>query len=75
MEKGEQITVMPKPNKAMEPTASRRTIQLSTSSIHQSAATCALARGGSSLFSLDPAVFPDLDYARLKRCFDYFVEY
>ena len=66
---------MPKPNHAMEPTASRRTIQLSMSSIRQSAATCALGSRRLILFSLDPAVFPDLDYARLKRCFDYFVEY
>ena len=27
------------------------------------------------LFPLDPAVFPDLDYTRLKRSFDYLVEY
>jgi hypothetical protein len=27
------------------------------------------------LFSLDPAVFPDLDYARLKRSVGYFVEH
>jgi len=26
-------------------------------------------------FSLHPAVFPDLDYARLKRSFEYFVEH
>jgi hypothetical protein len=65
---------MPKPNHAMEPTASRRTIQLSMSSIRQSAATRPRSRR-LILFSLDPAVFPDLDYARLKRCFDYFVEY
>src|SRR6266576_6833600 len=26
-------------------------------------------------FSSDPAVFPDLEYARLKRSFEYFVEH
>jgi hypothetical protein len=35
-------------NHAMESTASRRTIQLSMSSVRQPAATRALARGGSS---------------------------
>jgi hypothetical protein len=36
------------PNNAMEPTASRRTIQFHMSSTRQSAATRALARGSSS---------------------------
>ena len=31
--------------------------------------------GRSSCVSLDPAVFPDLDYARLKRSIGYFVEH
>jgi hypothetical protein len=43
------MKVTPQPsNHTMEPTASRRTIQLCMSSIHQSAAVRALARGSSS---------------------------